>query len=221
MAKTTQKIRIYSALEVANICGVVNQTAINWIRNGYLRAFSTPGGQYRVYEEDLTGFLSGHGMRNSIAALHLVDKSNSVPGDTTSAENETMLITMSITALIIDHEYDPSRRLKKWLKDTFSNYEILQAHDGFEAAWLFCQSRPGLVFLNVDLPGINVHAMARKFRKDPAPGNPRLIALVPDTAGEAQRAPWADACFPRRLNGDHARNTLLNLMQPQQIPVTA
>ncbi|MDR2747514.1 MAG: histidine kinase, partial [Treponema sp.] len=32
---------MYSALEVANICGVVNQTAINWIRNGYLKAFVT------------------------------------------------------------------------------------------------------------------------------------------------------------------------------------
>lgn len=33
MAKKTSKVKIYSALEVANICGVVNQTAINWIRN--------------------------------------------------------------------------------------------------------------------------------------------------------------------------------------------
>ena len=53
MLKKDKKIRIYSALEVANICGVVNQTAINWIKNSHLKAFTTPGGQYRVYSEDL------------------------------------------------------------------------------------------------------------------------------------------------------------------------
>ena len=45
-----------SALEVANICGVVNQTAINWIKSGHLKAFITPGGQYRVYTDDLISF---------------------------------------------------------------------------------------------------------------------------------------------------------------------
>ena len=40
-----EKAVVYSALEVAEICGVVNQTAINWIRKGYLKAFMTPGGQ--------------------------------------------------------------------------------------------------------------------------------------------------------------------------------
>lgn len=63
MAKSSKRVRIYSALEVANLCGVVNQTAINWIRNGYLKAFTTPGGQYRVYAEDLLAFLDERGMR--------------------------------------------------------------------------------------------------------------------------------------------------------------
>ena len=63
MAKKKSKVKIYSALEVANICCVVNQTAINWIRNGYLKAFSTPGGQYRVYKDDLIEFLTTRGIR--------------------------------------------------------------------------------------------------------------------------------------------------------------
>jgi len=32
MPRKRKKVRIFSALEVANICGVVNQTAINWIK---------------------------------------------------------------------------------------------------------------------------------------------------------------------------------------------
>ncbi len=58
MSRSDKKVNIFSALEVANICGVVNQTAINWIRNGHLKAFTTPGGQYRIYAEDLVDFLN-------------------------------------------------------------------------------------------------------------------------------------------------------------------
>lgn len=63
MAKRAKKVRMFSALEVANICGVVNQTTINWIKNGHLKAVTTPGGQYRVYAEDLVSFLEERGMK--------------------------------------------------------------------------------------------------------------------------------------------------------------
>ena len=53
MGKSQTKVRMFSALEVANLCGVVNQTAINWIRNGYLKAFVTPGGPFRIYTEEI------------------------------------------------------------------------------------------------------------------------------------------------------------------------
>ena len=53
-----RKRPVYSALEVARLCGVVNQTAINWINSGHLKAFKTPGGQYRVYPEDLADFMA-------------------------------------------------------------------------------------------------------------------------------------------------------------------
>jgi excisionase family DNA binding protein len=221
VSKTTRKIRIYSALEVANICGVVNQTAINWIRNGYLKAFSTPGGQYRVYEEDLSNFLSGHGMRNSIAALHLVEKNSGERSGNVAVAGIAVPGGEGETALIIDHERDSGGRLKKWLEDTFSDYEVLQARDGFEAGWLLRQRRPGLIFVNVDLPGVNIHDMARKIREDPTLGNPRVVALVPGNAGDALKAPWADAYFPRHLDGDQARDIILNLRQPLRIPVTA
>ena len=63
MLKKTDKPEVFSALEVANICGVVNQTAINWIKGGHLKAFTTPGGQYRVYPDDLASFMKGRKMR--------------------------------------------------------------------------------------------------------------------------------------------------------------
>ena len=61
--KSDEKSVVYSALEVARICGVVNQTSINWIKNGHLKAFKTPGGQFRVYPDDLVEFMKMRDMR--------------------------------------------------------------------------------------------------------------------------------------------------------------
>ena len=54
---------MYSAMEAARFCGVVNQTAINWIKAGHLKAFKTPGGQFRVYPEDLAAFMESRRMQ--------------------------------------------------------------------------------------------------------------------------------------------------------------
>lgn len=59
----SKKIKVYSALEIAKMCGVVNQTVINWIRQGHIEAFKTPGGQYRVYPDVLCSFMESNGMR--------------------------------------------------------------------------------------------------------------------------------------------------------------
>jgi two-component system OmpR family response regulator len=110
MPKNDRKIRIFSALEVANICGVVNQTAINWIRNGYLKAFTTPGGQYRVYAEDLMKFLDSRGMR--------------IPEELGELFREDVDWG---TLLIVDDDEELNSLLKKFLEKKLPTYHILQA----------------------------------------------------------------------------------------------
>ncbi|MDR3247531.1 MAG: helix-turn-helix domain-containing protein [Treponema sp.] len=199
MSKGNQKVRIYSALEVANICGVVNQTAINWIRNGHLKAFTTPGGQYRVYEEDLSDFLNERGMRNSINALHLM------------SENSNTMSAGSETVLIIDNNRTINDQLKTYLEDVVPDFRVLQAYDGFEAGRQLYQEKPGLVFLNIDLPGINVFDLAKKFKEESTLGNPTVIALVSNETEGFLRASWADAFFPEPLDLDRVRQTVMDM----------
>ena len=61
MPQKNKRSKVFSALEVANICGVVNQTAINWIKAGHLKAYKTPGGQFRVTPENLAEFMEKRG----------------------------------------------------------------------------------------------------------------------------------------------------------------
>jgi excisionase family DNA binding protein len=202
MIKNNQKVRIFSALEVANICGVVNQTAINWIRNGHLKAFTTPGGQYRVYAEDLSDFLDKRGMRNSLEVLHGTREA----------------------ALIIDHDWNMNNRLKTWMQKNFSGYEVIQAFDCFEAGRRMSMSRPGIVFLNTDLPGINGFDLAKRIKEDPGLGSPIVIAFVNNDTGETDKndsSAWINASFPRHVDLNKLYDIVEDLEKRYRLAVTA
>ena len=61
--------RFFTTSEVAKYCAVTNDGVLKWIKSGKLRAFSTPGGHYRVSAEDFarTGSLSAYSMTRSVA----------------------------------------------------------------------------------------------------------------------------------------------------------
>ena len=113
-----RKRPVYSALEVARLCGVVNQTAINWIKSGHLKAFKTPGGQYRVYPEDLADFMASRKMQ--------------VPQEIAEAAAQKNK-NQSKTLLIVDDDKGLNSVVAKYLEKTFEGVEIFQAFDGFEA----------------------------------------------------------------------------------------
>ena len=160
MAKTDKKIRIFSALEVANICGVVNQTAINWIKNGYLKAFTTPGGQYRVYSEDLVEFLHSRGMRMPEELQRILDEQMEVD-----------------SVLIVDDDQDLNNMVAQYLTQRYPDYSIYQAYDGFEAGKLIAEHKPSVIFLDIDLPGVDGHKLCRSIKDDKTLTSPIVISI--------------------------------------------
>ncbi len=186
MAKVSNKVRIFSALEVANLCGVVNQTAINWIRNGYLKAFTTPGGQYRVYSEDLTLFLETRGMRTPKELTE---------GIQTSTDWNVLLI--------IDDDTVVNNLIRRYFEKKHPKMIIIQAFDGFEAGSLITEKHPGYVLLDIDLPGIDGHKLCRTIKNDPNFGKPFVIAITGLDNIEVQNkiiSEGADAFFGKPLD---------------------
>ena len=161
MGSSEKRVRIYSALEVANLCGVVNQTAINWIRGGYLKAFTTPGGQFRVYAEDLIAFLDDRKMR--------------IPHELSVATNVDVDPGL---ILIVDDDPDLNMILKRMLERRIPDIRVAQAFDGFEAGRIIAERHPALVFLDIDLPGINGKSLCFRIRSDPSIGKPSVISMT-------------------------------------------
>ena len=150
---------VFSALEVANICGVVNQTAINWIKNNYLKAFKTPGGQFRVYPEDLLQFMKSRKMR--------------IP------ENLLKLCRVDVkTLLIVDDDKAFNDVSAKFIASHLEKVDVLQAFDGFEAGSLMQKCKPGLLMLDLDLPGIDGVSLLKSIRESPDFGSPKVIIVT-------------------------------------------
>lgn len=188
MSRNDKRVRIYSALEVANLCGVVNQTAINWIKGGHLKAFTTPGGQFRVYAEDLLSFLDEHKM-------HIPEEFDAE----VSAEVDASL------ALIVDDDRDLNTILKRMIERKLPDVRVAQAFDGFEAGRIIAEHRPALVFLDVDLPGLDGRSLCSRIRSDPSIGKPSVIAMTGLDAQDIRDemlAAGADDFFPKPFDFD-------------------
>lgn len=179
-----KRIQIYSALEVANMCGVVNQTSINWIRGGHLTAFNTPGGQFRVYKDDLLDFINKRGMR--------------VPEALVDSEPEANWKSL----IIIDDDQGLNNAIASYMKKNMSDLIVYQSFDGFDAGAQLVEKKPGFILLDLALPGINGQDICRKIKNDPAFGKPYVMvitALEEEGLEESLYSLGADKFFKKPL----------------------
>lgn len=159
---TTQKQRVFSALEVAKICGVVNQTVINWIRAGHLKASVTPGGQFRIYPEDLKSFLESKGMR--------------VPD-----ELHGLVPSNAETLLVVEDDAVLNDVLRAQLQRAFPEAKIWSALDGFDAGSMLGVYKPRVVVLDLNLPGVNGQELCRRIKNEPGFDSPLVIGITAGT----------------------------------------
>ena len=205
MSKGGRRVRIFSALEVANICGVVNQTAINWIRNGHLKAFTTPGGQYRIYAKDLAAFLDKRGMGASGEVL------------------QVMMENANWNSIIIAARPDVNDSLKANLEGLLPDYLIIQAYDLFETGRKFVEEKPGFLLLDTELPGLDVSKFIHAVKNDPVFGKPLVLLLAGDNyyGLESIGPSRPDYVFTRPLDPKKLTETIKSLEKQLESSVTA
>ncbi len=199
MARTKRKERVFSAHEVANICGVVNQTTINWIDKGHLEAFRTPGGQYRVYPDVLARFLQKQNMR-------LPDELKEILAEQARIEQ----------ILIVDDDPEFNDLLKQLLNKRYPDAKVNQAFDGFDAGRAIPEVQPDLVFLDINLPGVNGIKLCRHIKEDENLTRPIVIMVTGEAdagtetqAGEA----GADAFLVKPIDLDSLPDLIAQLSE--------
>lgn len=198
MSKNGRRVRIFSALEVANICGVVNQTAINWIRSGHLKAFTTPGGQYRIYAKDLAAFLDKRGMSASEEVL------------------QVMMKNANWNTLMIAAEESFNNGLKAELAVLFPDYTIIQAYDWFETGRKVTEEKPGFILLDAALPGGDISRFIQIVKDDSVFGRPFIFLLT-----EGKSAAGADMMLAKPLDAREMAAAIKGVERRLAVPVSA
>ncbi|MEO8297862.1 MAG: PAS domain S-box protein [Burkholderiales bacterium] len=80
------------------------------------------------------------------------------------------------SVLVVDDNRDAAESLAMLLR--MEGYEVRIAHDGPQALDIALRERPRIVFLDIGLPGMDGHEVARRMRATPALQSTRLLALT-------------------------------------------
>ena len=150
--------------EAAKACGVNFRTVLRWIDRGILQAYKLPGrGDHRVPIEELRRFMREHG---------IPDRSQSE--------------TLPRRVLIADDEPAMARAIQRVLNR--AGFETAIAPNGFEAGALLFSFKPGVMTLDLRMPGIDGVDVLRFLQDAPLPGPVKTIVVSADSEQRLQEA---------------------------------
>ena len=96
----------------------------------------------------------------------------------------------SLAILVVDNDPDSADSLALLLQHW--RHDVRVAYDGEQAIRVYQEQRPALVLLDIGLPGLNGHDVARRLKQEPHQSY--LVALT-GYAEERDRRASADAGF--------------------------
>lgn len=139
------------------MCAVTPAGVRKWIRSGKLKAYSTPGGQYRVEAGELHRFLADHGMPLSRADFARSDRT---------------------TILVVDDEPDIVELIRETLAAGHPECRVVATYDGYDACILAGSEKPDLLILDLVLPGLDGFEVARHIQQNPMTGDVRVLVVT-------------------------------------------
>ena len=185
--------------EVARYCGVSRMGVLRWIRAGKLKAYTTPGGHYRIRAADFHDFL----------------KRFNIPIDASFFKAGPQRI------LVVANDVPILGTIVKALSAMSDEYEIDVALDQDSAAAKIAHTNPALLILDGAMPGIDLTDLVRRFRAGPEERSASVLILATPSMNKVSDGPAASAdsagsVFLRRssLDVESLQSTVRRLLPP-------
>ncbi len=150
--------RVFTTSDIARYCTVTNDGVLKWIKSGKLRAFSTPGGHYRVRAVDFRAFLDKFDM----------------PVDETFFRSSKRRRSV----LIVDDEPNMREIVRRLLNQMDDEIHVEEACDGYEAGIKIGSLQPDLVILDVVMPRVDGISLCRSIRENPKTRMVKVLAIT-------------------------------------------
>lgn len=144
--------------DIAEYCQVTQRTVVQWINEGKLKFFRTPGKHIRVYRNNFVEFLREYGMP--------------IPEELAGAVN----INGKKRILIVDDDKEMVGSIVRLLKRE-DKYELEMAYDGFEAGQKFISQKPDLVILDIRMPRVDGYKLCAAIRNSPENKNVKIFII--------------------------------------------
>jgi len=149
------KRKALTTYDIAQHCQVVPRTVVQWIKEGKLKAYRTPGNHSRVEMEDFLEFLKKFNM---------------------PFPQEEKLKTYKKRVLIVDDDRGMVDAIYRILK-TEEAYDLATANDGFEAGEKFSDFKPDLIIMDIKMPGIDGYQLCSRIRSNPKNKDVKILLI--------------------------------------------
>jgi excisionase family DNA binding protein len=146
--------KTFTTYEIAKFCDVYPSSVINWINDGKLKAYSTPGGHHRVTREDLLKFLKQFNIP--------------IPAELAGQEKRV---------LIVDDDIELARIIEKALRKHAKDIQTEVCHSGVDALIRIGQVVPDLVILDIVLPKMDGCQVCKILKTRPETRAIKIIGI--------------------------------------------
>lgn len=130
--------KAFTTFEAAKICHVTHHSIKNWIKQGLIKASRTPGGHYRILEEDLDRFREKYDM---------------FPREKGPSKKRLM---------VVDDDPDALALMEKILTD--EGFELVKVSNATEVGLKAAQMAPDLILLDFLMPELNGFEVCKALR---------------------------------------------------------
>ncbi len=193
----------YTTGEVAALCHVTINAVKKWIASGKISAFRTPGGHYRINEEDFKTFLEEY--RMEIKEEVFPDTSKVLIVDDEPQIREFLKGALE-TESIAFKEDGTGKKIK---------FEVETAGDGYEGLIKVGDFKPDLLILDIRMPRIDGFELCRRLRSDEKTRDIKILAIT--AFGKEDRDKiiecGADNCLPKPIVLDEFRKNIARLLK--------
>lgn len=191
--------RFFTTSEVAKYCAVTNDGVLKWIKSGKLRAFSTPGGHYRVSAEDFRSFLEKFDIPVDESFFQGPQRDRSV--------------------LVVDDEPNIREIVRRLLGELDASLRVEEACDGYEASIKIGSMMPDLVIMDVMMPRVDGIALCKNVRENPRTQHIKVLAITAFPEQDNVKKMYdagADLCLIKPLQFEHFRLEVVRLLNEAQ-----
>jgi excisionase family DNA binding protein len=174
----------------SRLCGMSRGTIWKYVKNGEIKASMTPGGQYRITQADFNEFLQRNNMYPH--ACHEPDDQR---------------------ILMVDDEPQILKLLTTMLSE--NGYCLETAKDGFDAGVKIMTFKPGLVILDLIMPGMDGFEVCRQIKTNPDTAHIKVLAVTGHDSEENREKillEGADAYLTKPFSKNELMQTIQTLL---------